>query len=160
MIARWSVLVVVWVALWGEVSVANVASGVLVLIVLAVVFPPRSRTRHSPHPLHALALVWFVLSDLVRSSLNVVLAVLVPTPERTATAILPVQLTTRSPLVATIVANALTLTPGTMTVDADRMTFVLRVHVLGVVDPEQFHDEVLLLERRVIAAVGKDRAAR
>lgn len=167
-LVRGVVLLALWVALWGELSVANVASGVVVVVLLALVVRPAVGVRQVPSPIGILVLVWHVLVDLVVSSVGVARAVLQPTPERTVTAVVPVPLTTRSPLVASIVANAITLTPGTMTVDVDvdvdvdveNAAFVLRVHVLGRVDPDEFRDGIALLERRVIAAAGGDAARR
>jgi len=155
---RGAVLLALWVALWGELSVANVASGIVMVVLLALVVRPVAGVRHVPSPIRMLLFVWHVLIDLVVSSITVVRAVLQPTPERTATAVVPVPLTTRSPLVASIVANAITLTPGTLTVDVDvdvdDAAFVLRVHVLGRVDPDEFRAGIALLERRVVAAAG------
>jgi multicomponent Na+:H+ antiporter subunit E len=155
---RGVVLLALWVALWGDLSVANVASGVVVVVLLALVVRPAAGVRHVPSPIGMLVLAWHVLADLVVSSVGVARAVLQPTPERTVTAVVPVPLTTRSPLIASIVANAITLTPGTMTVDVDvdvdGAAFVLRVHVLGRVDPDEFRDGIALLERRVVAAAG------
>jgi multicomponent Na+:H+ antiporter subunit E len=155
---RGAVLLALWVALWGELSVANVASGVVMVVLLALVVRPASGVRHVPSPIGMLLFVWHVLIDLVVSSITVVRSVLQPTPERTATAVVPVPLTTRSPLVASIVANSITLTPGTLTVDVDvdGAVFVLRVHVLGRVDPDEFRAGIALLERRVVAAAGGD----
>lgn len=157
---RGVVLLALWVALWGDLSVANVASGVVVVVLLALVVRPAAGVRHVPSPIGMLVLVWHVLVDLVVSSVGVARAVLQPTPERTVTAVVPVPLTTRSPLIASIVANAITLTPGTMTVDVDvdGAGFVLRVHVLGRVDPDEFRDGIALLERRVVAAAGGETA--
>lgn len=155
---RGAVLLALWVALWGELSVANVASGIVMVVLLALVVRPAAGVRHVPSPIGMLVLAWHVLVDLVVSSVGVARAVLQPTPERTATAVVPVPLTTRSPLVASIVANAITLTPGTLTVDVDvdDAAFVLRVHVLGRVDPDEFRAGIALLERRVVAATGGD----
>jgi multicomponent Na+:H+ antiporter subunit E len=83
----------------------------------------------------------------------VVWAVLFPTPERTITSVQKVRLERGSVFVGAIVANAITLTPGTMTLELDAETLELQVHVLGTVEPEQFHADVLDLERRVAAAV-------
>lgn len=159
MIARSVALLVLWVALWGEVSVANVASGVVVIAVLSWAFPgPRSST-HRVRPVAALRLAGHVLVSLVTSTWQVVLAVLRPTPDRTNAEVLEVSLTTRAPLVASLVANAITLTPGTMSVELDRGSYVLHVHVLGRVDPEAFRGDVLHLESLVAAALP-ERGAR
>lgn len=150
------VLLVLWIALWGDLTVANIVSGVVVVALLAIVVPRPAARAHVPRPVAMVVLAWTVLVDLVVSSLTVARAVVRPTPERTATVVLPVPLATRSPLVASIVADAITLTPGTLTVDVDPHTFVLHVHVLGAVDPDAFRDDIALLERRVAAAVGRE----
>lgn len=156
-VVRSVVLLAVWVALWGELTVANVVSGIVVVALLAVVAPPSGVVGHVPNPVAMVVLGWHVLVDLIVSSLTVARAVVRPTPERTATVVLPVPLSTRSPLVVSIVANAITLTPGTMTVDVDLQdAFVLHVHVLGAVDADEFREGIALLERRVAAAVGRE----
>ncbi|MEX0846969.1 MAG: Na+/H+ antiporter subunit E [Ilumatobacteraceae bacterium] len=153
MIARTLVLIAIWVALWGELSVANVASGVVVAVLVTVPFEARRSAAHTVHPVALLRLVGSVLVDLITSSWAVVVAVLQPRPDRIHTEIIPVQLATRSPLVASIVANAITLTPGTMSIACGSETFVLRVHVLGRVDHDTFAASVHDLERRVAAAI-------
>jgi multisubunit Na+/H+ antiporter MnhE subunit len=101
--------------------------------------------------------MWFVarlLWDLVLSSWTVVVTVLRPAQERLQTNVVSVQLTTRSALVASLVANSLTLTPGTMTVSVDEDTFTLRVHVLGAVEEAVFIQQVRILEERLSRAVS------
>jgi multicomponent Na+:H+ antiporter subunit E len=157
MTARVVALVVVWVALWGEVSVANVASGLTVAVLLGVVFPsaapPNHRAAHRVRPLAALRLAAYVASSLVTSTWHVVVAVLAPTPDRIHAEIVPVALTTRSPLVASLVANAITLTPGTMSIECDPDSFVLHIHVLGRTSFDDFRAQVLQLEQLVVAAL-------
>jgi multisubunit Na+/H+ antiporter MnhE subunit len=77
-----------------------------------------------------------------------------PTPERLASKVVAVQLSTTSALVASLVANSLTLTPGTMTVAIDEETFTLKVHVLGEIDEKEFTQQVRALEQRLQRAVA------
>lgn len=158
MIVRSLALLVVWIALWGELSVANVVSGIVTIGLLTLLFPPTTGHGHRLHPLGALRLLASVLGSLVVSTWQVVLAVVRPTPDRVHAEVIPVALGTRSPLVASIVANSITLTPGTMTVDLDSVTFELQVHVLGRVDHDEFRADVRALEQRVVAAVGPGEA--
>jgi multicomponent Na+:H+ antiporter subunit E len=152
-------MLVIWVALWGELSVANVASGVIVIAIITALFPGR-RATHRVHPLGAVRFGLRLMADLVISSWNIVLAVVRPDADRVHAEVLEVTLTTRSHLVASIVANSITLTPGTMTVDisdggaSGTDPFVLRVHVLGRIEPAVFTDEILSLEQRVLGAVS------
>ena len=159
MIPRSLALLVLWVALWGELSVANVASGAVAVALVTWMFAERSQVTHMVRPLNALRLVMFVGRSLVTSSARVARAVVFPTPERTATSVQRVALERGSVFVAAIVANAITLTPGTMTLELDPDALELQVHVLGAVDPEAFRAEILDLERRVAGAVRERRRA-
>jgi len=143
-----------WILLWGEWSAANVASGIIAVLVVSWLFGHQQPARYSLRPLGALKLLGFVLYSLVTSSLRVALAVVSPTPKRTVTSVQTVQLERGSVFIAAIVANAITLTPGTMTLDIDRDNITLSVHVLGEVDSQAFRSEVLNLERLVDGAFG------
>jgi multicomponent Na+:H+ antiporter subunit E len=147
-------LLVIWMALWGEVSVANLVSGVVLVGLLAVLFPGTQGYGHRLRPLGALRLVRAVLWSLMVSTWRVALAVLRPTPDRVRAEVVSVPLITRSPLVAAVVANSITLTPGTMTVDVDLTELTIQVHVLGRVDHEEFRRSIVALEQLVIGAVG------
>ena len=152
---------VVWLALWGEVSMVNVVSGVLVVAVLALLFRPERR-RHTLHPLALVRLLAVFVWRLVSSSATVVLAVLAPTPARLRSGVVGVALSHPSPLVATIVADAISLTPGTLTLEARyadegstaNVPPVLYIHVLGLSDPAAIRDDVRRLERLVVSAVA------
>jgi multicomponent Na+:H+ antiporter subunit E len=153
---------VVWLALWGEVSVVNVASGILVVAILALLFRPAPR-EHTVHPLALLRLLAVFVWRLLSSSATVVLAVIAPSPDRLRSGVVGVALTHPSTLVATIVADAISLTPGTLTLETrydndDGETVaatppVLYLHVLGLADPEAIRDDVRRLERLVMSAV-------
>jgi multicomponent Na+:H+ antiporter subunit E len=154
MILRVAGLAAVWVALWGRISPANVIWGVLVAVFLLWFVPDRTEALARLRPMAVLRLTVHMVANLVTSSLAVVVTVLRPTPERRAARVLEVQLHTRSPLVTTVVANSITMTPGTMTLAADPATHVIRVHVIGPVDPDRFATDIVRLEQLVAAALG------
>lgn len=159
MIPRSLALVALWIALWGEVSIANVLSGLVVVGSVTWMFAERGGPTYRVRPINALKLAMFVAYNLVTSSARVVLAVVLPTPERTETSVQRVRLEGGSVFVGAVVANAITLTPGTMTIELDADSLELSVHVLGAVDPDQFRSDVLALERRVANAVTEKRTA-
>jgi len=138
-----------WILLWGEWSFANVMSGLVAVPLVSWMFGHERTSRYAVRPWGALKLIGFVLYSLVTSSLRVASAVLLPTPKRTTTSVQTVRLERGSVFVAAIVANAITLTPGTMTLDVDQQNVELSVHVLGEVDSRAFRAEVLKLERLV-----------
>ena len=150
---RSAALLLLWIALWGEVSVANLVSGILVVAAAGWLFDHDERKRYSVLPLPAVRLVLHVLASLVGSSTRVAIAVLSPSERRVSTSVQTVRLRHGSVFVGAVVANAITLTPGTMTLDLDRESLTLTVHVLGVVDSSEFEQEVLRLEDLVAGAV-------
>jgi multicomponent Na+:H+ antiporter subunit E len=154
-IARVLVLLALWVALQGDLTLGNVVGGLLVIGALWLLFPLSRRTTHRVHAVAAVVFLARLMYDLVVSSITVARAVVRPTPSRTVTAVVPVPLETGSRLVTSIVANAITLTPGTMTVDVhtDGGRQVLDVHVLGEFDHADFVASIAALERRVTRAI-------
>ena len=152
MIPRSLALFGFWILLWGEWSAANITSGLVAVPIVSWLFRDPKVERYALRPWGALKLLGFVLYSLVTSSLRVLAAVLLPSPERTTTSVQTVRLERGSVFVAAIVANAITLTPGTMTLDIDRQRVELSVHVLGDVDPAAFRTDVLKLEQMVIGA--------
>jgi multicomponent Na+:H+ antiporter subunit E len=151
---------VVWLALWGESSVINVVGGVLVVGILAVLFR-RAPRGHTLHPFALVRLLAVFVWRLVSSSATVVMAVLAPTPARLRSGVVGVTLSHPSSLVATIVADAISLTPGTLTLEARYADDgaspseppVLYIHVLGLSDPAAIRDDVRRLERLVVSAI-------
>lgn len=165
-------LTFVWVLLWGELTPGNVAAGLLFGIVLTTVFPLGPDRRTGVHPVALLRFGVHFAVALVQSTLSVALSVLRP-PSRLEEGIVGVPLHVRSPVVVSFVANAISLTPGTLTVDirpssygiapteADAGTPTLFVHCLVVGDPDAVRADAWQLERLAVAAFGtdEDRAA-
>jgi multicomponent Na+:H+ antiporter subunit E len=135
------------------VSAANIASGVVVVGLVLLAFPPDRQMRHRYHPLAAVSFLVYLLWALVVSSARVALAVVAPTPARTRTEIVDVELSTGSELVAAVMANSITLTPGTMTVEVREAPLTLSVHVFGFGDEAGFRAEMADLERRILRAI-------
>lgn len=130
-------LTVVWVGLWGSVTAANVLGGAAVAVVLVGLLrlvPTGAPAVVAPVPLLRFALRF--LADLVVSSLQVVRLVM---SRRVALrqAIVHVRVPGASDTLLTVLADAISLTPGTLTVDVDQGTGTLYVHVLDVGDGPQ-----------------------
>lgn len=150
-------LTVMWVLLWGRLSLANVLGGLVLAAALVVVFPPAA-TNDDPIVVRPLAaasfLVWFTWQLLV-TNVAVAKEVLLPrSRSQIRPAVVAVQLRTRSGRLATVIANAITLTPGTLTLDARGRPATLFVHVLSFTDVQATRDEVADLERRAVRAFG------
>ncbi len=153
MILRILGLAVAWVALWGDVSPANVLWGLVIAAVLTW-FAPIGGAQSSFRLIGFVQLTAYMMKNLVTSSIDVLRTVIRPTPERISDAIVKIQLRTESRIVAVVVANSITLTPGTMTLSLDPHTFELRIHVLGHVNENDFIDSIYELEDVVTRAFG------
>ena len=151
-------LTVVWVALWGDLSLITVLGGLLVATIGSLVFPlPPLRLDVRVRPL---ALLWLVVrfaADVVVSSIQVAWVVLRPRrPLRNA--VIEVNLRTPSDFVLTVVAEMTCLIPGSLVVEARRSTHTLFLHVLDVGDlagVERFRQSVLDQEERLVRALGR-----
>ncbi|MCU0311414.1 MAG: Na+/H+ antiporter subunit E [Acidimicrobiales bacterium] len=180
------VLLAVWVALWGEPSVGNLLSGIAAIVVVNLVFPTgpdvvAAEDEGTPRLVAAVKFLGIFGWALLVANVQVVVAVLRPRL-RIAEGIVAVPLVSRSPIIATMVANAISLTPGTLTVEigggganrpggaAGRATpgvpsgaeppVVLYVHALDLADADAVRADGRRFEELAVAAFGSatDRA--
>ncbi|GIJ20773.1 Na+/H+ antiporter subunit E [Micromonospora lutea] len=150
-------LVTVWVLLWGTLSWANVIFGLVVAAILLAVFPlPPVTFAGRIHPIGMLRFWRRFLSDLVVASVQVAWLALRPR-HVPRSAIIAVPMRVNTDLNLTLTAEALTLVPGSLILEADRATGTLFVHVIGVNsrdEVEQFRRGVYDLEARIVEAIG------
>lgn len=157
-------LTVVWVGLWGSVTPANVLGGLAVGVCLVVLLPLAEVPGQGViRPFALLRFVGFFAVDLFRASLQVVGLVLRPRL-RLRPAVVAVPVRGASDGLLTLLANAISLTPGTLTLEVDRPRSTLYVHVLDVgAGPdavERLRTSILRLERLAILAVGSPECRR
>jgi multicomponent Na+:H+ antiporter subunit E len=151
-------LTAVWVALWGSFTAANVLGGLLVATVLLLLLPlPETPHEGGVRPVALLRLVLVFFWELVKASVTVVRQVLQPRA-RLRQAVIAVPVVGMSDRLLTLLANVISLTPGTLALEVDRPRATLYVHVLNVADTPGAVDDVrasiLRLERLAILALG------
>jgi multicomponent Na+:H+ antiporter subunit E len=153
-------LTAVWVLLWGRLTFANVATGVLVSIALLAVFPVERGRRDVPiavRPLAVLRLLAHFVIQLVASNAILTWQIVRPHPAL-RTGIVSCQMHTRSPGLITLITDILALSPGTITVDVHTRdeddASTIFVHVLRFEDPADVRRRVARLERMAVAAFG------
>ncbi len=158
-LALW--LVLVWVGLWEDLSPGSVLGGVLVATVLVGWFRPRARGPASStvRPLPALRFAAYFLWKLTEASAVVAWEVVTPR-NRINEGIVAVPIRGVSDGIVTLVANAISLTPGTVTLEVDRHPTVLYVHVLHLHDVEAVRREIQHLEVLAVRAFGSAAAVR
>ncbi len=150
-------LVLVWMLLWGTWSWANLISGTVLALAVTVLLPlPPVVGGTRLHPLGLVVFVGYFVVDLVRSAALVAWQTLRPGGIGHS-AIIQVQMRTDSDLLLTIVAESLTLVPGSVVIDMDRQRRTLSLHILHVrdlADVERRRAAVLAEEERVVRAFG------
>jgi multicomponent Na+:H+ antiporter subunit E len=150
-------LTLVWILLWGTFTPLSIVGGVVVAVAVigAFRFPPAE--AHLPvRPLRLLGLVAYLVYDMVVSGAEVSWQVLRYGPAARG-AVFEVPLLTRSDRVVTVVANALSLSPGTMALQIDHAHGLWFVYALGPRDRagvERSRRRTMDMQRRVIAALG------
>jgi multicomponent Na+:H+ antiporter subunit E len=148
-------LVVLWVALWGDLSVGNVVAGVLVALAVLKLSPlPRDPSPPGHfRPLAVLRFAVFFAGQLVLSNLQIAREVLRRDQRRTS-GVLAVPMDGLSDRLVTLVANAYTLTPGSITIEVHRQPSVVYVHLLRLEDAEATRRQLLHLGYLAVLAFG------
>jgi multicomponent Na+:H+ antiporter subunit E len=153
------VLTVVWSLLWGAVTPLIVVGGALVAVLVTTVFPfPPIVWTGRLRPWALLRLVAVFLAELLLASVQVAWIAIRPAkPPRSA--VIRVDLATRSELLLTITAELISLVPGTLLVELDSAAGHIWLHLLDGSTHEKIESaraSALAQERRVIAALGTD----
>lgn len=130
------VLAVVWVALSGMFSLAGFLSGLIVgYVVIAVAGPAVGARGYGMRVVKTASFLVFYLWELFKSNMRVALDVIRPRMRsRPAFIALPVQGLSQSQI--TMLANLITMTPGTLSIDVSDDESTLYIHAMFVDDPD------------------------
>ena len=150
-------LTLLWLVLWRDAALANVLSGVVVAVAVTSVFPGTrgDPPRHTVRPLWAIAFLFYFHWKMLEATLVLAREILTPR-DHTMSGIIAVPVEGSSDLVVTLIANAITLTPGTVTLDISRNPTTLYVHVLHLYDTERVRRDVHRLQQFALKAMGVD----
>jgi multicomponent Na+:H+ antiporter subunit E len=156
---RVAVLVVLWLLAWGDLSLANLVSGVAVAILLLVAFPPdRRESDHVRVSLVGVArLLVHVARQIVISNVQMTGTIL---RRRTGIdpGVLAHELREPSDEVLALMTSVIALSPGTMVVDVSRDASTIYVHFLKLHDADAARASMHRLESLVERAVSHPRS--
>ncbi len=128
----------VWLLLNQSVSTGQIVLGCMLALaggwVMTIVEPPKAKVRR---PLAILRLVARVVADIIRSNIAVARIILGLAPRPNSGFVqIPLDLSNRPGLA--VLAVIITSTPGTVWVDFDSGTGTLIIHVLDLVDEDEW----------------------
>ncbi len=155
-VAIFAVLTIGWAAISGNFSLPNLLLGAAIawagLFLLRRAVAPGAKTR----TWRILALSWQFLVELIMSAIRVAELVLRPDMhDRLRPAFVAVPLTVTHDAQITLLANMVTLTPGTLSVDVSRDRKFLHVHALNCTDREALIRDIKEgFERRVLEVMS------
>lgn len=153
-------LSIVWVTLWEVVSWANVLGGLAVAGAVLYLLPPKDPgSGLGFRVVGAVRLLLYFMGALIQASALMAWEVVTPR-NRIRAAVVPVRLTSDVPGILTSVANMVSLTPGTVTLDIDEETRTLFIHVLHLKSIEETRGSVRRLERLTLTAFPQEDESR
>lgn len=131
------ILTIVWFLLIGDQSMTSLASGFVVGFAVLWIAKPMfdTKTTYFGRLFRVFRLINFFLYELILSSIRVAWDVLTPT-HLSRPAIIEMPLDVDSEMEIFLVANLISLTPGTLTLDVDRKRHCLIIHAMFAEDPE------------------------
>ena len=126
-----------WCALFGTFDLGNFVWGfLLAFAALSLSSPMYGQTAYFKRVLLVARLGGYFLYELTVSSLQVAWDVVTPRP-RSRPAIIAVPLDIEEPIQITVLANLISLTPGSLSLDVSPDRTVLYVHEMFVDDPDE-----------------------
>ena len=149
----WNLLLaLIWVALWGEFTAANFFVG-LIVGYLVLAFALRNKPAFASYVAkvpRAISFFFYFNRELLLSNLKVAYDVLTPT-HHMRPGVIAVALEAKLDGEITILANLISLTPGTLSLDVSSDRKVLYIHVMYLTDEVEVVRSIKDLERRVLA---------
>jgi multicomponent Na+:H+ antiporter subunit E len=152
-------LTLVWLALWRDLTLLGILTGLLVSWLITVIFPlPPVRFHGRLHLWGFPKLVLLQLWDLFSASISLAVTAFHPSPVITP-AVLKIQLRSNSDIYQTQTAEMIAIVPGTIVVESDRFRRILYIHAFSVADEaeaEKVQQQMLGVERRVMEAFASN----
>jgi len=147
-------LALVWTMAVGRFTFPQLLLGfVLGFIIVAIIEPLWGSPRYFPRITQGLRFVLFFFRELVLSNLRIAYDVVTPRLQARPQ-IIAIPLEARTDTEITLLANFLTLTPGTLSLDVSADRRVLYVHAMYVDDHDRFIEEIKRgMEARLLEAL-------
>jgi multicomponent Na+:H+ antiporter subunit E len=141
-----------WALLTGRVTVGNLALGFLLGYVALVILYPGvgKKSSYFRKTIQLISFSLFFAKELIVSSWRVAVDVVKPLPLMRP-GVVGIPLDAETDLEITMLANVISLTPGTLSLDVSKDRKTLYIHAMYVINPDDLRQEIKDgLERRLL----------
>ncbi|WP_444678337.1 Na+/H+ antiporter subunit E [Halomonas sp. E19] len=151
--AIWNLLLALaWVILSGDFSGLNLVVGLVFGYITLVLIEPQveALAGYPARIPRILGFIGFFIKELVQANLRVGFDILTP-PWHMKPGVIAMPLEARTELEITMVANLISLTPGTLSLDVSDDRRVLYIHAMFLDDEEELRRNLKEMESRALA---------
>lgn len=136
-------LSMLWALLTGNVSEGNLALGFLLGYgALWLLYPATGKTSsYFQKTLQSIRFILFFTKELIVSSWRVATDVIKPLP-RMRPGVIGIPLDAETDLEITLLANVISLTPGTLSLEVSKDRKILYIHAMYVLNPDDLRKEI------------------
>jgi multicomponent Na+:H+ antiporter subunit E len=144
-------LSLIWIALTGTLSVVNFLFGfALSFLIMWIISTSQTNRKYFRVIPNIISFVFYFLYELIKANIHVAYDVITPTFYMKP-GIISVPLDVTTDLEITLLANIISLTPGTLSLDVSNDRKVLYVHAMYIKDKEEFIKDIKNgFERRLL----------
>jgi multicomponent Na+:H+ antiporter subunit E len=135
-------LAIAWMLLTGELTAENFIEGLIIgYIILWVSKAALGGTKYFKKIPKAIGFFFYFVKELIVANLKVAFDIITP-KDYMEPGIVAVPLDAETDMEITLLANLITLTPGTLSLDVSKDKKVLYIHTLYLDDIEKFREEI------------------
>lgn len=147
-------LTFLWVALTGAFYLSNIVFGfILSYFLLWIIYSKSSDNQYFKLIPRVISFIFFFVYELIKANIQVAYEVMTPTLNMKP-GIVAVPLDVKTDLQITILANFITLTPGSFSLDVSDDKSVMFIHSMYITDREKFISGIKNgFERRIIEMI-------
>ncbi|PCF93564.1 Na+/H+ antiporter subunit E [Vreelandella nigrificans] len=150
--AIWNLLLgLAWVLLSGDFSGLNLLVGMIFGYIALVLIEPQVASLKG-YPVRVPRIIGFLcffIKELIQANLRVAFDVLTP-PWHMQPGVIAMPLSARTEMEITMVANLISLTPGTLSLDVSDDRKVLYIHAMFLDDEDELRRNLKNMERRAL----------
>ncbi|MFN3405588.1 MAG: Na+/H+ antiporter subunit E [Cytophagaceae bacterium] len=148
-------LVIVWLFITGQFSLRNFLLGYAVSYLVLWLSYRKTSPQYFMKVFSLITFILFFLKELIKANLKVMYDIVTP-KHYMRPGILSVPLDTQDELQITVLANLLTLTPGTLAVEVSYDKKMMYVHCMYIQNKDEVKNGIKKFEKKVLDLLSYD----